>query len=76
MWLCANENDGVTDSKMKTAVTYRIVISGVWIDAPLDLVRGPGGFAFGSHLISALNIFYIHPAYVGALLVASYCVDT
>jgi hypothetical protein len=27
MWLCANENDGVTDSKMKTAVTYRIVIS-------------------------------------------------
>jgi len=29
MWLWANENDAVTDSKMKTAVTYRIVISGV-----------------------------------------------
>ena len=42
MWLCANENDGVTDSKMKTAVTYRIVISGVCrIETPCLVSRFP-----------------------------------
>src|SRR5215831_16604275 len=42
MWLCANENDGVTDSKMKTAVRYRIVISGVCrIETPCLASRFP-----------------------------------
>jgi len=44
MWLCANENDGVTDSKMKTVATYRIVLSGVcriaWIaDSPTSVTH-------------------------------------